>query len=82
MKMLGENNKYKDYLMDLGPELKNFAFEAKEAFHNDRTNRFKDGYYCAFHRVISYIMQQAEGFDIDLKELGLDDIDPDKDLIS
>jgi hypothetical protein len=80
--MKQDNNKYKYYLEDLGPGLKNFALEAKEDFHNDKNNRFKDGYYCAFHRVISYIMQQAEGFDIDLKDLGLDDIDPDKDLIS
>ncbi|KIE04725.1 Uncharacterized protein NF27_GC00040 [Candidatus Jidaibacter acanthamoeba] len=80
--MSKECNKYKYYLMDLGPGLKKFALEAKEDFHNHRDNKFKSGYYSAFHRVISYIMQQAEGFGIDVKELGLDDIDPDKDLIS
>ena len=80
-KMTSDNYKYRYYLMDLGPYLKKFAFDAKEKYHKDKSNKFNSGYYSAFHRIISFIMQQAESIGIELKELRLDDIDPDKDLI-
>jgi hypothetical protein len=34
-----------------------------------------------FHRIFSLMQQQAEGFQIPFKELGLDDIDPNIDFI-
>ena len=34
----------------------------------------------AFNEVISIMQQQAEGFEIPLAELRLDDIEPDRDL--
>jgi len=34
-----------------------------------------------YHRVLSLMQQQAESFQIPLEELGLDNFDPDIDLI-
>lgn len=39
------------------------------------------GYAHAYSRVISIMLKQADIFDIPLKELYLEDIDPDEDLL-
>ncbi len=77
-----DNSKYKNYLIDLASEFKFYALEAKSRYDEDKNDMYNCGYSTAFHRVMSYIVQQAETFDIELKELGLEDFDPDKDLIS
>jgi hypothetical protein len=71
------DSKFKYYLHDLGLLLKIRALEAKRAKRSD----FQDGRLFAFNEVISIMQQQAEGFQIPLKEIQLDDIEPDKDLI-
>lgn len=75
-----EDEKYKNYLHDLGVLLKEYALEAKQ--HSDRKGTdFSSGYVSGFHRVVSLMQQQADTFDISIEEIGLDGIDADEDLI-
>ena len=75
---------YKDYLKDLIVILKEYASVAKSKKDNSidtKSGEFISGYLMGFHRIFSLMQQQAEGFQIPLKELGLDDIDPNNDFI-
>lgn len=65
------------YLADLGTIIKEKADEAKK---ND-DNEYEIGYRMALYEVISLMCQQAEVFDIDLKDIGLDGIDPERDYL-
>ncbi len=71
------------YLHDLSVLLKEEALtarkELKEASGDEKL--YAQGQLMAFYRVISLMQQQAKAFDIDLKILALDDIDPDRDLL-
>jgi hypothetical protein len=71
---------YQLYLNDLGFLLRDYALEAKENRNLHKTDYYT-GYLMGFHRVISLMQQQAEGFQIPLREINLHDIDPEKDLI-
>lgn len=75
-------NKYKLYLEDLGSLLKEYAQKAKEQVeHGDEKEKeFDQGVLFAYHRVISIMQQQTKAFDLSLKEINLNDIDPDKQL--
>jgi hypothetical protein len=72
-----------NYLRDLGHLLKEDALEAKrvkeEASGEDAV--FAQGRSLAYYEVISLMQQQAWAFGISLEDLGLADINPDKDLI-
>jgi len=48
--------------------------------NNDKEEYF-EGYAFAYSRVISLLIQQAEVYNIPLSELGLDDIEVEKDLL-
>ncbi len=78
------NKKYKLYLFDLGLIIKDRALNAKDDLANEQENTngfmYESGRLIAFNEVISIMQQQADGFGIDLEELNLNDIDPDKDL--
>jgi hypothetical protein len=78
-------SKYENYLFDLGPVIKTRALEAlheRDACPEGSLEReFQSDRIMAFNEVISIMLQQAEGFDIPLAELRLEDIDPDRDLI-
>lgn len=79
-----QNDKYKYYLQDLGQLLKEYALEARAERDNqtgDKEREFYNGMVLGYHRVISLMQQQAEGFDIDLAELNLQDIHPDMELV-
>ena len=77
-------SKHAYYLFDLGFNIKERAVDARR--ERDRLpqgsaeREFQSGRLLAFNEVISIMQQQAEGFDIPLAELRLDDIDPDRDL--
>jgi hypothetical protein len=77
--------KYKHYLQDLGEILKTRALEAKEERAREQEGsaayEFQCGRLIAFNEVISILQQQAGGFGINLEELNLSDIDPDRDLV-
>ncbi len=71
------------YIRDLGVLLKEKALEAKEESRSvpEDERAFALGRLMAFHEVISLMQQQARAFGIPLKELGLDDIQPEEDLL-
>lgn len=79
-----EENIYKNYLRDLGFILSEMAFEAVEkrkSAMNKEQEDYSAGYLVGFYRVISLMQQQAEGFQIPLKDICLDKIDAEKDLL-
>lgn len=60
-----------------------FAREAKlqaYATRGTEAGEFNAGYLMGFHRVVSLMQQQAAAFGLELHELGLADIDPNRDL--
>jgi hypothetical protein len=77
-----QNDKYRYFLMDLGPLLKEHALKAKERARGAAEDKkdFYDGMLTAYHRVLTLVQQQALGFNISLGELRLEDINPDRDL--
>ena len=75
---LMDNEKYKNYLGDLGTIAKEYALESiseHKAAKGTSEEDYKTGYMMGFHRFITLMQQQAESFDIPLKEIGLADID-------
>jgi hypothetical protein len=71
------------YVRDLGVLLKEKALEAQRESRTapEDQRAFMLGRLMAFHEVISLMQQQAQAFGIALEELGLDDIQPEKDLV-
>jgi hypothetical protein len=71
------------YTLDLVVLLKDKALKAKAesgaASSHDRD--YMLGRLMAFHEVISLLQQQATAFGIPLADLGLHDIDPERDLL-
>lgn len=82
---MNSNDKYKNYLFDLGLIIKERALESRKAREREPKGSgkylYEAGRIIAFNEVISIMQQQAEGFAIPLEELQLDDIEPDRDLI-
>ena len=78
-------NKFKLYLYDLGPIIKERALEAKaeskSAKPGSEESSIAWGKLLALYGVITTMQQQAEGFDIPFEDLRLDDIEPDRDLL-
>lgn len=75
-----KSEKHKYYLQDL------ISFIKEEA-RNSKLNKVKSpsdynkGHLMAYYEVISLMKEQAIVFDMDLEELGLNDIDPESDLL-
>jgi hypothetical protein len=81
---MNDHEKWKNYLLDLGQVMNEYALEAvaERAKHRGQpAQEFYDGYVLGFHRIVSLMQQQALAFGIDLKELKLDGIQPDRDLV-
>lgn len=78
-----EDEKYKNYIIDLISIIKKQAKEAKlEANHpKEGLGGFNNGYLMAYHTVIEFMKNQAWVFNIDEKEIGLADINPERDLL-
>ncbi len=77
-------DKFKYYLHDLGMLLKEKAQAAKNEKDNpvdQKDNDYNIGYLMAFHEVIDLMKQQADAFDIKQDEIGLADIDAERDLL-
>ena len=77
--------KYEAFLFDLGPILKERALEAKRSRDNaprESTEReFQAGRVLGLAEAISILQQQAEGLDLSLSALRLDQFDPDRELL-
>ncbi|MBU2502373.1 hypothetical protein KJ682_13655 [bacterium] len=71
------------YLLDLGVLLKEIALRAKtEALGASEDDRgFALGRLTAMHEVISLMQQQAYAFGLEVKDIGLDGISPERDLV-
>ncbi len=74
----------KHYLFDLGRLIKEHALSAVEERekHRDQPGQeFYNGYVLGFHRIVSLMQQQALAFGVDLKDMQLEDVEPDRDLV-
>jgi|GEM_PF-4996241 hypothetical protein len=83
LRSMMEFNAYEALVATLGEALSELALDAKAqqvASTGTRNEDFQTGYLSAFHRVITLVQQQAEIYDIDLQEIGLDKI-KESDLI-
>ena len=77
-------NTAKNYLVDLATLLKELAKDAKadkDASRDGCDRAYHVGRLMAFHEVISLMQQQAGSFCIPLKDIGLEGIDPERDLV-
>lgn len=83
--MSDENlTRYKYYLLELGGHIKSNAFDETKGLRTAFTKEdiaYYKGIKFAYYSVISLMQQQADAFDIPLKDLKLDDIDADRDLL-
>jgi len=74
------NNKYKNYLKDLGEIIKKNSLEAKQK-RKIENDDYSKGRLMAYYEVISLLKQQAKAFNIDLKDIELENFDEDKNLL-
>jgi len=59
------------------------VLEAKEEADHPKEgyDGFNNGYLVAYHTVIQFMKNQTEPFNIDQKDIGLSDIEPERDLL-
>jgi hypothetical protein len=80
-----DKSKLENYIKQTIEYLKEDALNAKQEYLNsteERKKLFNDGVLMGYYHAINTLRQQAENFQISLKDLNLEDIDPDKDLLS
>ncbi len=73
-----------DFLRDFAVIAKEKALAAKRAkkmAEGTKDGDYALGFLMAYHEIVSTLKQQAEVFGIPLEKLGLDDIDPERDLL-
>lgn len=82
---MSDATKYRNFLVDLTPLILERAREAKNAksraVRGSAQHEYEAGRLMAYNEIVSILQQQADGFAIPLSELGLDKIDPDRDLL-
>jgi hypothetical protein len=79
------DEKFKHYLFDLGRLVREYALAAVEERQKQEdaaSLEFYEGYILGFHRIVSLMQQQALAFGIELQDLQLEGIEPDRDLAS
>ena len=73
-----------NYLHDVIHELKESALSAKrlrdESFGTESYD-YQIGYSMAYYEVISLVIDQAKAFDLSIADLGLNDLQPERDLM-
>jgi hypothetical protein len=73
-----------NYLRDLGDLVKRSALNARDQLDSSPTEAgrtFETGRLTAYYEMVSLMQQQAIAFGIELTQVALDDIDPDRDLL-
>ncbi len=78
------NDKYKNYFYDLGMLIKEKAIEAKtdkDLAIDTNDYDYKVGFLMAYNEIVSIMKQQADTFGIDQKDLSLNDICPEMELL-
>ena len=74
---------FHEYLLATNELLLEFAREAKrqaDATRGTEGGNFDAGYLLGFHRVISLLQQQAPAFGLEVSDIGLEGVDPNRDL--
>ena len=71
------NEKYKNYLADLGALISEYSEEAIKKHKNSVASssldtEYNTGYMMAFHRVVTLMQQQTEAFGIKQSEINID----------
>ena len=74
-------SKILDCFLDTMIILKDNAAYARNNSIKDEVDLFKRGISFGYYEVLHLIEQQAKSFDLELKDLGLEDFDPDRDLL-
>ncbi|MCB1071639.1 MAG: hypothetical protein KDK96_00905 [Chlamydiia bacterium] len=71
------------YIQEVSELLKEYVKQAKIDADNPKKGEesFNNGYLMAYHEVIATMKNQAPIFHIDEKDIGLSDIDPERDLL-
>ena len=80
-----DDKKFEHYLFDLGRLVREYALAAVEERQKqeDSTSlEFYEGYILGFHRIVSLMQQQALAFGIELEDIQLEGLEPDRDLAS
>lgn len=81
----GKKCKYRLYLEDtiklILEDAQKTVLEKNEAQKDSPDYTYLSGKAMAYLEVIALLQDQTRSFQIDLKELGLDNIDPENDLI-
>jgi hypothetical protein len=70
-----------NYLRDLGFELRRQAAAATAEARARPDDAFAQGQAHALYSVVSLMQQQAQSFGLPLRELALDGLDPERDLL-
>ena len=74
----------RNYIQEISCLLKDYAKQAKiDADHPKEGDSadFNDGFLMAYHQVIATMKNQAPFFELTQEDIGLADIEPEKDLI-
>lgn len=77
-------NVFQNYALDLGFLLKEKARLAKKKENESKgavNHAYDLGFLMAMHEVVSIMQQQAELFSIDISMVGLEGVDPERELI-
>lgn len=71
------------YLRDIAFTIKERALDAKKDYQNSSENgkAFAEGYLAAYHHIINMMKNQAVSFNLDEKDICLDNFDPYKELM-
>lgn len=75
---------FRNYILQISSLLKENARRAKlDADRSDEADSvaFDSGFLMAYHEVISIMKNQAPFFDLKPKDIGLEDINPERDLL-
>ena len=78
------NEQFENYVLDLGVLVKEKSLDAKTTKDESSCEKDSDyylGYLMAFYEIISLMQQQAIAFDINLVQIGLEDIDPELEFL-
>ena len=72
-----------NYVNEITSILKERAKKAKENADNPKKGEesFNNGFLMAYHQMIATMKNQAPIFHIDEKDIGLSDIEPERDLL-
>ena len=76
---------HKNYLFDLGNQLREEALRAKQAFQAAKgtdDKAYQSGRLMAYYEVLSLVISQAKAFGLPMGDLHLDGLDPDRDLLA